>query len=445
MQFNTDLLQTLSLNTQKVNPGVEGVAAGTENVSGEFLSLLTEAKELAKSGAITPNEFIASLGDESLNLNPTEKKALAKSFMDFMPQEALSEETQTSNSLTKTATKEESSLQSLLGTTTTTKSAKAMPKQLAGQQAIVDTTNASFGTQKVESEVIDPKIANGKLLSLKAHKATKAPVSSAQDFVMQNQALGKATTPEQTASVRKSFFPKSKSQINAFNKEQNTINKSVFAGKNPFSQTQESALNTNNITTNESALFTAVEGVDQESNLQNLMTGQSATPKAAVATTVASSQVLDLSSINPQNSEQIISKISDYITTSRLENQESVDLLVKHESLGQFKVTASKGALPDQVNLEIAAASEKGKIFFQENEVEMIKNLSKSGVKLGDVKVALTSDSSAQSFEKNDGNSNQNNNGFNSKSNQQFASGRQESGRERREELWNLYRERLGA
>ena len=449
MQFNTDLLQTLSLNTQKASSSVEGAVSAEANASGEFLSLLTEAKELAKSGVVSPNEFMASLSDESLSLNPNEKKALAKSFMDFMPKTEAKQTTSLPQEMTTEEmipmTKEEASLQAVLGTSVATKNVKVAPKLMTTQQAVVDTSNTQAMEQMTEQEEINPKISNGKLFSIKAHKAQKMPVSSAQDFVMQNQALGKATSPEQAVAARKSFFPKSKSQVNAFNKEQNVISKSVFGGKNPFTQVESNPLNTSNITSDEAALFQAVEGAEQSGELQNLM--MSSTAAKTVASNTAPSMptnVLDLSSLNPQNSEQIIEKISDYITTSRLENQDSVDLLVKHESLGQFKVTASKGALPDQVNLEIAAASEKGKAFFQDNEVEMIKNLSKSGVKLGDVKVALTSDSSSQSFDKN-GN-NQNNNGFNSKSSQQqFASGRQESGRERREELWNLYRERLGA
>jgi hypothetical protein len=445
MQFNTDLLQTLSLNTKGTNPSVDSANSLEGNASGEFLSLLTEAKELAKSGVVTPNEFMASLTDEGLDLNPNEKKALAKSFMDFMPKTEGEVALQSDGQLAKSEKSNSQSLQSLLGTTTASKNIK-VPSSVQGNVGTVDSANV-----EMQSEAIDPKIANGKLLSLNAHKSAKSvkmPVQSAQDFVNQNQALGKAATAEQAGVVRKSFFPKSKSQIGAFNKEQNTISKSVFAGKNPFTSNESNPLNTTNITTNESALFQAVEGADTSSALQNMMMESSALKTGAATaamTSNISSNVLDLSSINIQNTEQIIDKISDYINTSRLENQDSVELLVKHDSLGQFKVVASKGELPDQVNLEIAAASEKGKAFFKDNEVEMIKNLSKSGVKLGDVKVALTSDSSFQSSDKNDGNTNQNNNGFNSSKNQHASSGRQESGRERREELWNMYRERLGA
>lgn len=435
MQFNTDLLQTLTLNTKGSNPSVDGANSLEGNPSGEFLSLLTEAKELAKSGAVTPNEFMASLTDESLGLAPNEKKALAKSFMDFMPK-AEGELAEVSTEV-ETPKLEKTSLQSLLGTSVAAKNVKVTNPKVAQ----VDIANAD-----VNPEEIDPKIANGKLLSLKAHKAVKLPVQSAQDFVNQNQALGKTVTTEQAAVIGRSFFPKSKSQIGAFSKEQNTINKSVFAGKNPFTQAESNPLQTNNITTDESTLFQAIEGTDNNSALQTMMNSNSA--KTGAVTTLAanvSTNVMDLSSMNIQNTEQIIDKITDYINTSRLENQDSIELLVKHDSIGQFKVVATKGELPDQVNLEIAASNEKGKAFFKENEVEMIKSLSKSGVKLGDVKVALTADSSFQSSDKNDGSTNQNNNGFNSKGNQQFASGRQESGRERREELWNMYRERLGA
>ena len=441
MQLNTDL-QQLSLNTQGNKPSVDGANSQEGQPSGEFLSLLTEAKEIAKSGVVTPTEFMESLADEGLALDSNEKKALAKSFMDFMPKVEGEVDGDVEAELPKT---EKSSLQSLLGTSVTSKNVKS-ENGIKGNVATVDSANA-----EMKSESIDPKIANGKLLSLSAHKSNKAakmPVQSAQDFVMQNQALGKAASGEQAAIVKSSFFPKSKGQIGAFNKEQNNINKSVFAGKNPFTQSETNPLNTSNITNDENALFQAVEGSESSSSLQNMMMDSSSLKAVATTTALASnssSNVMNMSSMNIENTEQIIDKITSYINTSRLENQDSIELLVKHDSIGQFKVIASKGDLPNQVNLEIAAANEKGKAFFKDNEVEMIKSLSKSGVKLGDVKVALTSDASFQSSDKNDGNSNQNNNGFNSSKNQQFASGRQESGRERRNELWNMYRERLGA
>ncbi|WP_127716597.1 hypothetical protein [Halobacteriovorax sp. HLS] len=446
MQFNTDLLQSLLISTPSSKTAADSTVS-TEAASGEFLSLLTEAKELAKSGAITPNEFLESLSDESLELDPNQKKALAKSFMDFMPSEDLS--TEQSVKVEETTIKNGPlGLKALLGTQAEVKS---IEKPI---QNTIEIKGQNFSNSNVEvEEVVDPKIANGKLISLKninGSKPAQMPIQSAQDFVMQNQAMGKVVNAEQMSNARQSFFPNSKSAISAFGKEQETINKSVFAGKNPFINSQETSSVMGNVTDTESALFSAVESTEGAEYLGSKVLDFGAT-KATMglnsATTSVATNVMDLSSINIQNTEQLIDKISEYITTSRLENQDSVELLVKHDSLGQFKVSASKGELPNQVNLEINAASDKAKAFFQDNEVEMIKSLSKSGVKLGEVKVALTSDSSFQSSSnKNDGSSNQNNNGFNSSKNPQFASSNhQESGRERRQELWNMYRERLGA
>lgn len=486
MQVNSDLINSLlGLNTGgELSSGVKSNELGAEVASSEFLSLLNETKGLAESG-VSPTEFIEGLGDEELGLSGKEKKALAKSFMDHLPQELKAEllpealgEKNTNSKISKLIQKNPLENQEVKQLQTQGNlELSEMPSELVQKKDVLPgelksleqslktptLTSEEISLAKGEkpvlskSEFVDPKISNGKLLSLKntsnAENGQKINLQSSEDFVNQNKIIskdqsGNAVVKNQT---RNSFFPNAKSnKVLAFKKEQQTINKSVFAGKNPFVTKEESPLKASNITSNEGALFEAVEstqGEKQATNMNNFA-NEIVAPKvnnlSTLATTAASTKVLDLSNIQATNPAQLIDEISGYIATSRLENQESIDLLVKHNTLGNFKIIASKGQLPDQVNLEIAAGSEQGKAFFKNNEVEMIKSLSNSGVKLGDVKVALSGDANMQSSEKGDDNLNQNNN-FSSKHGKQFASGRDQSGRERREELWNMYKERLGA
>ena len=76
----------------------------------------------------------------------------------------------------------------------------------------------------------------------------------------------------------------------------------------------------------------------------------------------------------------------------------------------------------------------------------MIKSLSNSGVKLNDVKISMGSDFNLQSSDKGERQFNQGHGSQNSRHDGQQASSNSEQGRrDRREQMWNMYRERLGA
>ncbi|OUR96200.1 hypothetical protein A9Q84_07530 [Halobacteriovorax marinus] len=474
MQINSDLINSL-LGTQaqgELSSGASSNVVAEEGSSSEFLSLLNETKDLAKSG-VSPSEFIEGLSDEELGLSGKEKKALAKSFMDHLSEDSVKSEAPTLLAIDSKATSVQDLLNKQMPVQETPvqisdvgSQVESLPKDLKGQEVIAPKlTKEDFSTvngTKAASgeEVVDPKISNGKLLSIKQttknnNNIQKMNFQSSEDFVNQSKLVSKDQGAVVANQSRNSFFPNAKNnKVLAFKNEQKAISKSVFSGKNPFLENKESSVKATNITSNEGALFEAVESVQNSetgnqssefSNFQNEVVAPKVSNVSSLTTGATSTKVLDFSNIQASNTEQLIDKITGYIATSRLENQESIDLLVKHDTLGNFKVTASKGQLPDQVNLEIVAGNEQGKAFFKSNEVEMIKSLSNSGVKLGDVKVVLSSDSNMQSSEKGDNNFNQNNNNFGSQRNGQSASGRDESGRERRQELWDMYRERLGA
>ena len=101
-------------------------------------------------------------------------------------------------------------------------------------------------------------------------------------------------------------------------------------------------------------------------------------------------KVLDLSQTKASNPEQLIQKISNYIEQSYVQNKGEIDVTVHHNELGQFNVKAQKAGLGQQVDLEISTATQQGKIFFAENEPELIKTLTQSGVKLSNLKIVNT-------------------------------------------------------
>jgi hypothetical protein len=172
--------------------------------------------------------------------------------------------------------------------------------------------------------------------------------------------------------------------------------------------------------------------------------------------TQANQKVLDLSKINTANTTEIIKRISDYVEQNQVANRSSLDLTVKHESLGEFKIQVSK--MPSSANqaqnlidMQITTSSKEGHDFFVKNEVSLMKNLNQAGVNLSDLRIISTmseatpfgqSDSKqSSSFSQNpDGSDKQ----FTSFESNNFSSDTN-SGSERRKELWEEYQQRYGA
>ncbi|PIK13851.1 hypothetical protein [Halobacteriovorax sp. JY17] len=463
MQFNSNLIQSILGQTQGAkattadasNALVTPNQGGVTEVSNEFLSLLNETKALANSG-VTPEEFIETLDTQDLGLSGGEKKALAKSFIEAFDGELAKEvtspeemvkETSSEGILTKLGGQEKSDLSKIIGNDKFLKKTEGVT-QLNSKNFPEQIGQNTSETEIVETK-IDPKITNGKLISLKEHSSNKVAVGNFQaseDFVANAKVMNADSKEMAELNQKKSFFPNSKNKVLAFNKEQNTINNNIFSGKNPFISGNEVK-----VSKLQGETTSSLEGLNSNSPMEALspvlmQTNQSQTGNQTSFGNQANVKVLDFSNINTANSEQLIDKISNYITTSRLEKQEHVELIVKHDSLGHIKVTASKGQLPDQINLEIVANSDKGHQFFKSNEVEMIKSLSNSGVKLSDVKISMGSDFNLQSSEKGERQFNQGQGSQHSRHDGQQASSNHDQGRrDRREQMWNMYRERLGA
>jgi hypothetical protein len=164
-----------------------------------------------------------------------------------------------------------------------------------------------------------------------------------------------------------------------------------------------------------------------------------------------SEKVLDLSKINTSNSNEIIKKISDYIQQGQVANKDSLDLTVKHESLGQFNIQVNKqvGGSNSPMDMQITTTTAEGHDFFMKNEIGLMKNLSQAGIHLSDLKIV--SESGSSSFAGNDSRQS-NNSQSGSQSGREFmsfeASGDSSHGSDRRKELWQEARnnqQRYGA
>ncbi len=171
--------------------------------------------------------------------------------------------------------------------------------------------------------------------------------------------------------------------------------------------------------------------------------------------TNANQKVLDLSNINTSNSNEIIKRISDYVEQNQTANKSSLDLNVKHESLGEFKIQVSK--MPDsmnrglnQIDMQITTSSKEGHDFFVKNEVSLMKNLNQAGINLSDLRIVSSmSESSAfgQSDYRQSSSFQQSPDGSSKSMTSESSSfaGNFSEGAERRKELWEEYQARFGA
>lgn len=150
-------------------------------------------------------------------------------------------------------------------------------------------------------------------------------------------------------------------------------------------------------------------------------------------------KVLDLSNINTSNTNEIIKRISDYVEQSQIANKDSIDLTVKHDSLGQFNIQVNKAHGQNQaMDMQITTNSAEGHEFFTKNEIGLMKNLSQAGIHLNEFKIVASGSDSSMSFSQND-NRQSGQSSYNGDAPREFMSfdsGDSSNGSQRRRALW---------
>ncbi|MFZ9001590.1 MAG: hypothetical protein ACO20H_09815 [Bacteriovoracaceae bacterium] len=152
---------------------------------------------------------------------------------------------------------------------------------------------------------------------------------------------------------------------------------------------------------------------------------------------------LQLSQLQGTKSE-VIEQISDYIMRNSFGNQKSLTVTVSHKDIGQFQVEAHRNGDPGDIKLNIRANTEEGRLFFKANQQELVQKLSDKGIFVFDFKVSNFSSPTNQSS-KNDGNFNFQQNHSNNAYSEDSQNPQYNEGQERRKELWEKYKEQLGA
>jgi hypothetical protein len=158
-------------------------------------------------------------------------------------------------------------------------------------------------------------------------------------------------------------------------------------------------------------------------------------------------KVLNLSHIDAKNTNEIIKTISDYVEQNQVGNRSSLDLTVKHDSLGQFKIQVNKGVNQNQIDMQITTSSSEGHKFFVAHESDLMRNLQQSGINLSDFRI-VSSMKDATPFSQSESkqfSSFQHEQNGESKQFMSFESSDFREGSQKRKSLWDEYQERYGA
>jgi len=151
------------------------------------------------------------------------------------------------------------------------------------------------------------------------------------------------------------------------------------------------------------------------------------------------------------DSSEVIQKITDYVNISRFENEGQLDLTVRHDELGEFNISVIKQGKADQIEMKILTNNLEAQNFFIKNETELIQNLAKQGIRVHDFK-ALQVEGSKSGLSSFEGTMDSNTGANQSFSSEAYALGSRtqgeaesESRSQRRNEMWNYYKERYQA
>ncbi len=153
-------------------------------------------------------------------------------------------------------------------------------------------------------------------------------------------------------------------------------------------------------------------------------------------------KAINLSNIKSSDTNSLINEVSRLIEKNNIKSADNMEVTVKHDELGQFKIEASKNADTNQLDLKIISKDKIGHNFFVENESQLAKTLSQSGIKLGTFKVALSSENAFTANAESGGK--EFSEGFSGQRGQQGQFGQRQgenSDSQRRRHLWQAFKE----
>jgi hypothetical protein len=168
-----------------------------------------------------------------------------------------------------------------------------------------------------------------------------------------------------------------------YQKEVKALNQSLI--KSPVHQ---ELVDNNQKMSSEDGSFNSQEGKTEFFNFEQVDLKNS----ESQVSDVKGQKTIDLSHMKADSKSALIKEVSNYIEQSYVGGKDGIDLLVKHEELGDFRVMAQKTGLGQQVSLEITTGSREAHQFFAQHETELMKTLQDNGVKLSQMKIVSKSE-----------------------------------------------------
>ncbi len=262
---------------------------------------------------------------------------------------------------------------------------KLLSKVQSQETKTTDSFSSELKNTKGLHSINSSKLTEAKKIDKKAMLAK----SNANDFVDQKMAMAKTNLRSQNSTPT----IKSNPAFSQYGQQAKKMNQSLIQSKKPVGI--EGISSTKKAESTE-GLQDLVQGMNDGSSMDALAVGElkgnNSGGQEFQMNKGQATQTLDLSNISASNKTELMQKLGNYIEQSYVSGRDSVDMVINHEELGQFRVQAQKVGNNGQVNLEINTLTEQGQQFFAENEVELLKALNKSGIKLNDFKIAPQTD-----------------------------------------------------
>lgn len=301
--------------------------------------------------------------------------------------------------------------------------------------------------QKIEQH--KPFFKSSPQVSAKAY----AKQAGEQSGLVLQESEAKAPTPDQIPIEFRRSEVKSAEKANT--STQQNVDAEVFKMPAPRAQQAHNVVNQYQSNTNESKLIRktpeSVKVTEKKGDVADQLSSQVASlfenSKPAIATgatvqTNSPTPVLDLRGQKVNTNIELMNQISNYLEQNQVASQKDVEVLVRHDTLGDFTVKAHRTSSQSQgVEIEIFSKSDRANEFFARNEVNLQRTLENNGVTVTDIKIGMNSENRTSDSGSRDMNFNDHRGQNHYRGSERGDTTRDEDSR-RRQELWQMYRER---
>ncbi len=254
---------------------------------------------------------------------------------------------------------------------------------------------------------------------------TKKSNEAQKSLVNLNEFISKQSPSMQANMAKKAYKPMTDSMFN----------KKIDAGLPEVISIQKNQTKLQDIMFNQSNAESSMENSFEGSQFD----GQALTPKNNSTNEVQSAgKVFDINGLSKLDStNQVISKVQDYIIQTKAGNNPEVEVSFHHDELGKVDLLVQKDK-GDNVRLIIGTNSKEGNQFFTQNQRELLSTLNNSGIQISDFKLESSSLNNSSNNSQ-DGSSREQFAKGNGQQHHNSESGKRDQESRKRSELWEQF------